>query len=158
MAFNHLKLPKLEQLRSETTPSGRYYVTPRGDRLPTVTTVLGHSSRHHIQEWRNRVGADEAERISKTAAAFGTKFHDSIEKILRNETPAIKVSNHDFRLRQALNDLEKHLNLIDNIYHIEVPLYSLRLGIAGKCDLIAEYQGVLVIIDFKTSSKPKKAK
>jgi genome maintenance exonuclease 1 len=44
---------------------------------------------------------------------------------------------------------------INNILGQEVALYSDQLKIAGRCDVIAEYQGVLSVIDFKTSTNSK---
>ena len=71
-------LPKLQSLPTEEIGGKRYYVTPNGNKLPSVTTVLGHFKKASITAWRNRVGHEEAQKISTRASTRGTKFHKSI--------------------------------------------------------------------------------
>lgn len=141
-------------LTSETTEAGRKYITPSGKAYPSITTVLGVLSKQQIMEWRKRVGAEEANRISRKACHRGTKIHGLVEKYLQNsdigldkEMPHIVAG---FKSIQSILDTR-----IDNIRMQEAPLYSDYLGIAGRVDLIAEFDGRLSIIDIKTSSRVK---
>lgn len=147
-------LPVLDQLNTDESTGERFYITPSGKRLPSVTTVLSHFKKKAMIEWRNRVGHEEADRISKRASMRGTKFHNMMESYLRNEDGYLDGVMPD--MRQAFNDMKETLDLIDNIRYIESPLYSEKLGIAGRTDVIAEFAGVPSIIDFKTSTKEKK--
>lgn len=153
--FNHLKdLPELVDIPTEEIDGKRFYKTPSGERLPSVTTVLGHAKKHLITEWRNKVGHDTAQKISTRASIRGTKFHNMMEKYLRNDNTLFENVMPD--MKQAFRDAQKVVDRIDNIHYIESPLYSLQLGVAGRTDVIAEFDGKLSIIDFKTSTKLKK--
>lgn len=159
MTFIHKTgLPQLQSLPTKEIDGKRHYLLPNGIYVPSVTTVLGHFKKKQIQEWRNRVGHDEANKISNRASTRGTKFHTLMEKYLSNEPvtsiitentmPTIKESFHMMK-----KEIDKH---IDNVYYIEVPLYSTSMRMAGRTDIIAEYDGVLSVIDFKTSAREKK--
>lgn len=147
-------LPELKQMQTDESTGQRFYVTPTGAKLPSVTTVLGHFKKKSIIEWRNRVGATEAQKISTRASMRGTKFHNMMESYLRNEEGFLADVMPD--MKQSFFDMRKTLDLIDNIHYIESPLYSEKLGVAGRTDVIGDYDGVLSIIDFKTSTKQKK--
>lgn len=147
-------LPELTDITAETINGGRYYRTPAGIKLPSVTTVLGYSTRHSIQEWKDKVGHEEAQKISTRAANRGTKFHNMMEKYLRNDNTLFENVMPD--MKQAFYDAKKVVDRIDNIHYIESPLYSLQIGLAGRTDVIAEFDGKLSIIDFKTSRKVKR--
>jgi genome maintenance exonuclease 1 len=149
-------MPKLEPLPTEEVNGQRFYVTPTGKKLPSVTTVLGHSKKQLIFEWRNRVGNEEANKISTRASIRGTKFHNMLEKYLCNEDPKMIFEDVMPDMKQAFNDARSTIDLIDNIHYIESPLYSELLGLAGRTDVIAEFDGVPSIIDFKTSTKEKR--
>ena len=154
--FNHVEhdivLPKLTR---KTTEEGRRYFTPDGNAYPSITTVLGVLSKDGIIEWRRRVGEEEANRISRQAATRGTAVHKLAEDYLDNlpdwnkgAMPANLASFNDLK-----TILDERLN---NIYFQEEFLYSDRLKCAGQVDCIAEFDGQLSIVDFKTSRKPKK--
>lgn len=154
--FNYVSgLPELTQLKTEEIDGKRHYVAPSGNRLPSVTTVLSHSKTASLQQWRNRVGNVEADKIMNRASNRGTKFHNMMEKYLVNDKSLFEGVMPD--MKQAFNDAKKYLDLIDNIHYIECPLYSEVLGVAGRTDCIGEYDGILSVIDFKTSLKLKKA-
>lgn len=152
--FNHvnISLPKLDR---ETIDGVRYYKIPDGDELlkfVSITSVTSHKNRHIFQEWRQRVGEEEANKINKQATSRGTDLHSIVENYLFNipELPEKSlISKHLFRI------IRPELNKINNIYALESSLYSKILGIAGTVDCIAEYNGELSIIDFKTSKKAK---
>jgi genome maintenance exonuclease 1 len=122
--------------------------------LPSVTTVLSHFKKKSLIEWRNKVGHEEANKVMYRASTRGTKFHNMLEGYLRNEEHFLDGVMPD--MKQAFRDMQETLDLIDNIHYIESPLYSEKLGVAGRTDVIAEFGGVLSIIDFKTSTKQKK--
>ena len=77
-----------------------------------------------------------------------------MEKYLSNDNTLFENVMPD--MKQAFNDVKEVINLIDNIHYIECPLYSEKLGLAGRTDVIAEFAKTLSIIDFKTSLKLKK--
>lgn len=146
---------ELTEMNAVTTDTGRKYQTPEGINLPSITTVLSILSRDSIAKWRKRVGEDEANKISTRASGRGTRVHEIIEKYLDNDpnykdgyTPDIIQS---FLAVQNILD-----SRISNIYAQEAPLYSTHLGVAGRVDCVADFDGVKSIIDFKTSMKPKK--
>ena len=152
--FEHVPV-ELTEMNAVTTEKGRRYRTPEGVDLPSITTVLSILSRDSIMKWRRRVGAEEANRISHRASTRGTAVHAIIEKYINNEenfkdgyTPDIISSFLD--LKPIMDDR------IGRIYAQEAPLYSNHLGVAGRVDCIADFDGKLSVIDFKTSLKPKR--
>jgi ATP-dependent exoDNAse (exonuclease V) beta subunit len=155
--FNHVKLPQLDfDLKAETTDSGRLYATPTGEKYKSITTVLGNHNKQAIMEWRERIGAEEANKISTKAATRGTKVHKICEDYINNAT-------NEFRLQTMMPDLKemffKIKPIIDeklgDVYAQEQALYSHQLKIAGRVDLIGMWNGKLSVIDFKTSAKQK---
>ena len=154
--FNYVEgLPELKQLDVDESTGERFYISPNGIKLPSVTTVLGHFKKKSLIEWQNRVGHQEAELIKNRAATRGTKFHNMMEAYLRNEEHFLDGVMPD--MKQSFRDMQETLDLIDNIHYIESPLYSEKLGVAGRTDVIGEFGKTLSIIDFKTSRKQKKA-
>ena len=153
MMFKHVdvNLPKLSR---ETIDGVRYYSVPDEDellKLVSITSVTSHFNKEIFVNWRKRVGNEEAERITKAATKRGTDMHTLTENYLKNEELPEVPPISDFLFKIAKGELNK----IDNIYALEGPLYSKELGVAGTVDCIAEYNGELAIIDFKTSKKPK---
>ena len=152
--FTHLNKAK-DFAVSKTSPGGtRKYYLPSGEAFPSVTTVLGYSTKDAIQEWRKRVGAKEADKISKQASTRGTKIHLLCEKVLDNED--INLDDLSLLDKEMWVKFRPLLDNIDNIHAQEIALYSEHLRLAGRVDCIAEYEGKLSIIDFKTSRKPKR--
>lgn len=152
--FEHVET-ELTEMESVTTDSGRKYKTPEGVNLPSITTVLSILSRDSIAAWRKRVGEAEANKISHRASSRGTRVHEIIEKYINNDedyrngyTPDIIDSF--IAIRPILDDR------IGRVFAQEAPLYSNHLGVAGRVDCVAEFDGKLSIIDFKTSLKPKR--
>ena len=151
--FKHIPT-ELKDMVSEDTDTGRVYKTPEGIDLPSITTVLSILSRESIAKWRARVGEEEANKISTRASQRGTKVHEIIEKYIDNDK--------DYREGYTPDVIESFLvmkpildGLIGDVYAQEAPLYSTELGIAGRVDCVAEFDGELSIIDFKTSRKKK---
>jgi len=153
--FNYCPPLDLQDLKSETFPDGkRYYTTPDGVRLPSVTTVIGAKKKKAIMEWRDRVGAEAANKISKKATSRGTNLHSICEDYLNN-----RIDYHSGVMPDALEmfkSIRPYLDKINNIHYQEQALWSVDIGMAGRVDCIAEYDGVLSVIDFKTSRKVKK--
>jgi hypothetical protein len=157
MIFRHVKLNELDfELESETTEKGRVYRVPGGNLYPSITTVLSSYNKKAIYEWRQRVGEEEANRISKAASGRGTKLHNTVEKYLLNELTDMKIQTMMPDIKEMFFDIRKPIDAnIGNIYGIEQPLYSHKLRLAGRCDCIAEWNGELAIVDWKTASKTK---
>ena len=153
MKFNHVdvNLPKLSR---ETIDGVRYYSVPDEDellKLVSITSITSHFNKEIFVNWRKKVGNEEADRITKAATSRGTDMHTLTEHYLKNENLPTVQPISDFLFKIAKGKLNK----IDNIHALEGSLYSKELGIAGTVDCIAEYDGELAIIDFKTSKKPK---
>ena len=154
--FTHLNKSFLNynDIKTVTEYGKRVYLTPEGGRFVSITSMLGHFSKDSLHEWRARVGEKEANRISRQAAGRGTEVYNLIEDYINNkEINEKKLMPH---IKANLNAIKPLLHKINNVYYQEVPLYSNELKLAGRVDCIAEYDGVLSIIDFKTSGKPKK--
>ena len=158
MKFKH-ELVELDQLKAATANGKRFYETPEGNSYPSVTTITGLLSREGIQAWRLRVGEEVANKITKAATTRGTKVHKLAEMYLRNEL-VLQTSLFDEQepligemFNQLSEELDKH---VGTIKAIEAPLYSNALRVGGTVDLVAEWDGILSVIDLKTSSKPKK--
>ena len=153
--FTHCPPKELPNLESVTQADGkRYYVTPNGKRLPSVTTVVGAKKKQVIMEWRKRVGEEEANRVSLHATTGGTALHKVCERYLDNEEDYF--GNAMPHVRGMFNSIKHILDeRIGVVYMQEVPLYSKHLRLAGRVDVIAEFDGVPSIIDFKTSKRTK---
>ena len=157
--FNHKQM-KLPELTTETINRKRFYVTPEGNKYPSITTVLSIRNKEGLFEWRKRVGNEVANHVARTAAARGTKVHHMCEDYLNNvhlEFPK-KFAEHtkNFLPWCLFKELRrKALGNINNIHAQEAGLYSDKYMVAGRVDCIAEYKGILSIIDFKTSTKEK---
>tara|TARA_B100001996_G_scaffold352564_1_gene313333 strand:+ start:294 stop:968 length:675 start_codon:yes stop_codon:yes gene_type:complete len=145
-----------ESLPTENIDGKRYYVTPTGEKYPSVTSVTGLMNRKGIQEWRKRVGEKKANKISTQAARHGTSAHQLFEDYIRNDNFEEKFKGAMPTTQQAFISLEKELNQIGTVHGLESPLYSHNLQLAGRVDCIAEWDGKLSVIDFKTSAKPKR--
>jgi hypothetical protein len=151
--FNHVEL-NLPQLERETIEGVRYYKVPTEEeliKLVSITSITSHFNKEIFVKWRKKVGNEEAERITKAATSRGTDMHTLVEHHLKNESLPKVQPLSDFLFKIA----KPQLSRINNIHALEGSLYSRQLGIAGTVDCIAEYDGELAIIDFKTSKKPK---
>ena len=153
--FTHLDPPELTELETETVDGKRFYVTPDGKKYPSVTTVSSFASAKSIAAWRRRVGNEQANKISTQAAGRGTAVHKLCEDYLNNVPDYTKnqmpVNIESFNTIKPI--LDDHIN---NIRMQEVPLYSHYLEVGGRVDCIAEWDGRLSVIDFKTARKIKK--
>ena len=152
--FNHVNL-NLPKLSRKTVDGVRYYQVEDGGEmldLVSITSVTSHKNRAKFAKWRKKVGNAEADRITKAATSRGTDMHTLTEFYLKNEqapTDVLPIS------KMLFNIAKPFLDSITNIHALESSMYSKELGIAGTVDCIAEYDGELAIIDFKTSKSPK---
>ena len=147
-----IELPQLVRIDGEQ----RFYQTPDGNKYPSVTTVISEmSDKTAIIKWRKRVGEEEANRVSGRATRRGTAVHTLLEKFVLNEE--IDFSDTMPLNKTMFNQIAKYLEQnVDNVRSSEGQLFSHKLKIAGSVDLIASYKGEPAIIDFKTSTKPKR--
>ena len=152
--FTHidLNLPKLDR---ETIDGVRYYKVPLDEellKLVSITSVTSHKNRQFFANWRKKIGEENADKITRQATSRGTDMHSLVENYLYNAEELPKVQPlSEFLFKIAKPDLKR----INNIHALESSLYSKVLGIAGTVDCIAEFDGELAVIDFKTSKKPK---
>jgi genome maintenance exonuclease 1 len=152
--YNH-KTINLPEIKAKTTDGVRLYETPEGKFYPSITTVLSVRNKKGLFEWRKRVGEDVANYVARKAANRGTAVHHMCEDYLNNDFDEEKHKKK-FLPYVLFNQLkESSLQKIDNIYAQECGLYSDKYKVAGRVDCIAEYDGKLSIIDFKTSSKER---
>ncbi len=149
--INHIKhdFSKLE--RTSAADGSRVYRTPTGAAYPSVTTVTGLHNKQAIVEWRKRVGEAQANAISSRAASRGTKIHSLCESYLNNEHVEPDIFD-----AEMWTSFVPELQKINNVHALESPLYSDHLQVAGTVDCIAEYEGKLSVIDFKTSRRVKR--
>jgi len=152
--FTHVDIPDLPKIIQKTKPNGkRTYVIPDGTEYPSVTTVLGDKEKPWLEDWKQMLGDKKAKKETKRCADRGTAIHALAEKYLNNED--INFREYEPKYINDFNKLKIRLNQIDNIRAQEVGLYSDHMKIAGTVDCVAEYNGVLSIIDFKTSTNNK---
>ena len=152
--YNH-KTINLPEIKATTTDGVRLYETPEGNKYPSITTVLSVRNKKGLFEWRKRVGDDVANYVARKAANRGTSVHHMCEDYINNDFDEEKHKKK-FLPYVLFNQLrESVLQKIDNIYAQECGLYSDKYKVAGRVDCIAEYDGELSIIDFKTSSKER---
>ena len=151
--FDHVKLNgELPDITTESIKGKRFYVTPEGNKYPSITTVLSDRNKEGIVKWRESVGNDVANQVMRQAASRGTAVHTLIENYLNNE----ELSKQDVLPVALFVTMKSELDNINNIRIQEGGLYSDKLGVAGRVDCIAEYKGKISVIDFKTSTKEKK--
>lgn len=148
---NPIHLPDLE---TEYVDGKRYYKSPAGN-LPSVTTVLGQKLKNPgLEAWKARVGEEEVRKVTTQAAGRGSAVHLLCEKYLSND-PDYKRGAMPFNVA-TFSTIKKHLDLcVGTVYGLEVPLWSEKLGTAGRTDLLAGWSGVNSVVDFKTSKRKK---
>ena len=140
-------------IRDDSGPS-RVYRDSEGMVYTSVTSFVGRfsSSKSEIEKWKNSIGETEAAKILKAAGTRGTAIHEAAEDLLLNRDWS-KISMF---YRQDFQVLKDHLEkTTDNIFALEHQMFSKSLKLAGTVDLIAEYNGIMSLIDFKTSSREK---
>ncbi len=122
-----------------------------GKNYPSVTSILGIKKKEGLEQWRKNVGEEAAKWEMARAARRGKATHTLVEQYLKGEPQIIRdvLPVGMFRL------LKPYLDQINNIHCLERIMYSHKLTLAGQVDCIAEYNGKLSVIDFKTANKER---
>ena len=149
--FNYVPVEIKANLETKEIDGKRFYVTESGSAFPSVTTVTGWEKRAFFAEWR-RKNPDESKRVLRR----GTRFHSMVETYLKNQ-PIIQ-SEYTPKEYYLICQFKPLLEHVDNIHALETAMYSNLLNLAGRVDCIAEYDGVLSVIDFKTCTAEKEKK
>ena len=155
--FNHVGDVTPIEMNAEMVDGKRVYYTPSGNHYPSITTVIGNNAKKQagLAKWRARVGKEKAANISARSSGRGTKYHAIAEDYFNNNLDLKKYSKFPLPVLMFQHS-RSVLDRINNIYLQEAALYSDQLEVAGRVDCIAEFDGVLSIIDFKTSAEPKR--
>lgn len=133
----------------------RGYEDAEGTFLQSVTGWLDDNwDKTHIKKWKEKVGEEEAERIRNRAADRGTALHENLELYIRNKE--LDYKRMDFLTKNLFAKVKPLVCRIDNIRLIETPIYSKKLGLAGRPDCISDYDQSLAVVDFKTSIRLKR--
>lgn len=152
--LDFFEFQELEDYKKEGV--GRHYITPSGNHYPSVTTVIGAASdKTYLDEWRKRVGEEEADLITKRSANRGSMIHDIAEKYVLNDKDYDDGANYIVKQMFSSIALKLDKNL-GTVHGVECPLYSDKLRTAGRSDLLAYYNGKLSIIDYKNARQEKK--
>jgi len=138
MSFIHHNYLGDIELECKTTESIRLYNLPNGNWVPSITSVTSFYNRQIFAKWRQRVGLEEANRITKRATARGTDFHQVCQDYLENKE--LVWDNYQVLTKHMFHHAKPYLDKINNIHAIERTLYSEYLGLAGRVDCIAEYE------------------
>ena len=150
--FNFIDLDKskLPVTKGKKVDGFRFYDID-GKAYPSITTVLGIQKKAQLQEWRDKIGENVANWEMGRAARRGKATHLLIEQYIKGLTPSERgvLPLGLFRL------IKPYVDQIDNIHCLETIMYSKKLTIAGQVDCIAEYNGKLSVIDFKTANKER---
>ncbi len=144
----------IDNLSDETTSHGRFYTTPSGKKYPSITTVLKHLSENAITQWRKNVGEEEANRVSHHASIRGSAIHDLMERYIKGEdiNPLKIMTLYRPSFKKLTPILDENLS---EVYAQEIALYSDKLRVAGRTDLIGKFNKKNSVVDFKTSRRVK---
>lgn len=159
MSFIHVK-HEFPSLLKETAEDGqRVYTTPDGKRYPSVTTVIADHNKEGIDRWKARVGEATAKKIADNASDRGDVVHEALEALLQN------YPTSDFTRKMLPHAKAVYLNMkanieehITEVHGLEQPLFSHKIRLAGTTDFVGRYDGLMSIVDFKTSLRLKKEK
>ena len=157
--FNFIDVNISEHVEVEpiTKDGTRFYPIPGADKYyPSVTSVTSFKSAAFFKKWRNKIGENEANRITARATQRGTAFHAITEDYIKGQLDLDRYLENNPLSVRMFQSAKSELNRINNIHCLETFLYSHYLGLAGRVDCIAEFDGELAVIDFKTSTKEKK--
>ena len=160
--INITKKYDYKELKRQSIDGKRLYENPYGEPVPSVTTILGATQpaekRQALANWRKRVGTEEAQRITTTAANRGTVMHNILEHWALGEYETYNPGNNIVH-RQAKDMAQVVIDNIENdvneIWGTEVNLCAANLY-AGTTDLVGMYKDKPTIMDFKQTNKPKK--
>ena len=137
----------------------RFYETPDGNKYPSITTVLGKQpgKQKGLQAWRQRIGEEQARIVSGKAARRGTAFHHICEDYLNGMEDITHHKEKNFLAWCMFGEMKSHLDeKINKVVLQEQSMYSPKYRVAGRCDFIGVYKDTLAVVDFKTTTTPKK--
>ena len=137
----------------------RFYEAPDGNKYPSITTVLGKQpgKQKGLREWRERIGEEQARIVSGKAARRGTAFHNICEDYLNGVEDITHHKDKNFLAYCMFGEMKSYLD--EKIQHVvlqEQTMYSPKYKVAGRCDFIGVYNNTLAVVDFKTTTTPKK--
>ena len=152
--FTHLECPDITTIKQVNANGKRHYETPAGP-LVSITTVIHHFTPDGIKQWRENMGEDIANYIMRVSSIRGTRVHKLVDSFLSNESLANITREYGVTAVGLFNLMRPALERISNIVAVEKRVYSTdpAIMVAGTTDCVADYEGILSIIDFKTSSK-----
>lgn len=154
--INKFSYKSCKQVNNPVTGK-RSYLTPDGESLPSVTTILGATKdMTHLNEWKNRIGVEAAKKITSEAATVGTGVHANLEKFFKG-TPRMPGNNPIHVKANAMADIiiQNGLAHVSEVWALEQSLYFPGL-FSGTTDGIGVYKDTPVVFDFKQTNKPKK--
>ena len=160
--YEHIEVLGIPKLSRQNIAGERHYVNEQGSIYPSITTILSIRGKEAIYEWRKRVGDAEANRITRRSTTRGTQFHNLLEQYFLNQITDVDKFRSEaiaknpsvwYLFLEAVQELEQN---IGKIYCIEDYLYSDEYQVAGAVDMIAEWDGKISVVDFKTSNSAKK--
>jgi len=151
--FTHLNNIQPVELKTIEGPKGRFYITPTGEKYPSITTILGTGDKPWLKDWRQSLGEAKADKEMKRAADRGSAVHLMIERFLNNEENPTREQKMEHITE--FNSVRLHLKNVNNILTQESALWSDTLKVAGRVDCVGEFRNKLCIIDFKTSTNSK---
>ena len=137
----------------------RFYEAPDGNKYPSITTVLGKQpgKQKGLREWRERIGEEQARIVSGKAARRGTAFHNICEDYLNGVEDITHHKDKNFLAYCMFGEMKSHLDeKINKVVLQEQTMYSPKYKVAGRCDFIGVYNNTLAVVDFKTTTTPKK--
>ena len=158
MIFTHTPpINELPPLKAKNVNGKRFYEhLETKEAYPSITSVLSIRDKKGLHEWRQKVGEEVANHVMIQAANRGTAVHNMVEDYLNNvDLEQVDKYKKQFLPRMMFNVLKPELSKINNIRLQEAQMFSSNYTVAGRCDCIAEYDGVLSVIDFKTSRTEK---
>ena len=148
--FADINKDLLPKTKGKNQDGFRFYDVD-GENFPSITTVLGAQKKEGLEKWRQAVGEEAAKWEMGRAARRGKATHTLVEQYLKGETPSIR----DVLPLGLFKLLKPYIDQIDNVHLLEAIMYSKKLTIAGQVDCVAEYNGKLSVIDFKTANKER---
>ena len=153
MKFNFIDIDKSVLPTAKGKRQGKYrFYDINGTNYPSVTSILGVRKKVELQQWRDKIGENVANWEMGRAARRGTATHNLIENYIKGE-PLEEKSVLPLGLFKLM---KPYIDQINNIHCLETVLYTSKYRLAGQVDCIAEYNGKLSVIDFKTANKERK--
>ena len=153
MKFNFIDIDKSVFPTAKGKRQGKYrFYDINGTNYPSVTSILGVRKKVELQQWRDKIGENVANWEMGRAARRGTATHNLIENYIKGE-PLEEKSVLPLGLFKLM---KPYIDQINNIHCLETVLYTSKYRLAGQVDCIAEYNGKLSVIDFKTANKERK--